>query len=312
MPQGGNANKSGNQKKKRAPAHKNSFAFQHNPKSKLTLKILNAPIDHVCRRCRDKLEWRKAYRKYKPRTQPGTCNMCKRRNVLAAYHTICTKCTVSATAKSRVLQSQQQPISSGKETSSEDASLRETKNDLTDGLQLLRVDGDGDKHRDETSEDETTCKANHNKPVTDIHRACAMCVKEPALPDVESEDGDSVPLHSANGRRLKLREQKAMERKLVKEQEQAKLVAKEKRRQEREGGKETAADDDDDSVLEGNDKAEGDIEANERADVGDDLGDEEQQEEDPFLKAVGGADRLLTGKAYQEMLLQTDSTGTAS
>uniref|UniRef100_A0A7S1G255 Uncharacterized protein n=1 Tax=Corethron hystrix TaxID=216773 RepID=A0A7S1G255_9STRA len=80
-------------KKGRPPAHQNSFAFRHNPKSKLTEKILSSPNVGCCRRCHDKIEWRKKYRKYKPLTKPGFCNRCKRRNVKAAYHTICTQCT---------------------------------------------------------------------------------------------------------------------------------------------------------------------------------------------------------------------------
>eukprot|EP00591_Stephanopyxis_turris_P006117 CAMPEP_0195521266 /NCGR_PEP_ID=MMETSP0794_2-20130614/18336_1 /TAXON_ID=515487 /ORGANISM="Stephanopyxis turris, Strain CCMP 815" /LENGTH=206 /DNA_ID=CAMNT_0040650785 /DNA_START=74 /DNA_END=694 /DNA_ORIENTATION=- len=78
--------------KGRAPAHQNSYAFHHNPKSKLTDKILSSPNVGCCKRCHEKIEWRKKYRKYKPRTQPGTCNLCKRRNVKAAYHTICSSC----------------------------------------------------------------------------------------------------------------------------------------------------------------------------------------------------------------------------
>ena len=50
-------------KKGRAPAHQNSFAFRHNPKSKKTEKILSSPNVGVCGRCRDKIEWRKRYRK---------------------------------------------------------------------------------------------------------------------------------------------------------------------------------------------------------------------------------------------------------
>ena len=50
-------------KKGRAPAHQNGFAFRHNPKSKKTEKILASPIVGVCGRCRDKIEWRKKYRK---------------------------------------------------------------------------------------------------------------------------------------------------------------------------------------------------------------------------------------------------------
>ena len=36
----------------------------------------------------------------------------------------------------------------------------------------------------------------------------------------------------------------------------------------------------------------------------DDSGDEVEEEDDPFLKAIGGADKLLTGEAYQKALLE--------
>lgn len=80
------------QSKGRVPSHQNAFAFRHNPKSKLTEKIAAMPIRGLCRRCRDKIEWRKKYRKYKPLTQPSKCNTCGKRNVNAAYHTICEGC----------------------------------------------------------------------------------------------------------------------------------------------------------------------------------------------------------------------------
>lgn len=79
--------------KGRAPAHQNRYAFRHNPKSKKTDKILSSPNVGVCKRCHEKIEWRKKYRKYKPRTQLGKCNMCQKRNIKAAYHTICGDCS---------------------------------------------------------------------------------------------------------------------------------------------------------------------------------------------------------------------------
>ncbi|RLN91376.1 hypothetical protein BBJ28_00008697 [Nothophytophthora sp. Chile5] len=59
--------------KKRAPKHQNSFAFKHNPKSKKTERIMSLPIFGLCEKCRTQIEWRKKYRKYKPLTQPATC-----------------------------------------------------------------------------------------------------------------------------------------------------------------------------------------------------------------------------------------------
>lgn len=79
-------------KKGRPPAHQNKFAWIHNPKSKKTDKILSSPIADVCKRCKEKLEWRKQYRKYKPLTQPATCNKCTQKVIRMAYHTVCGPC----------------------------------------------------------------------------------------------------------------------------------------------------------------------------------------------------------------------------
>ena len=46
-------------------------------------------------RCFDVLTWRKAYRKYKPRTRPGKCNLCAKKSVKQAYCTICRPCAKS-------------------------------------------------------------------------------------------------------------------------------------------------------------------------------------------------------------------------
>lgn len=101
-PSGGTKKK----KKGRAPAHQNTFAFRHNPKSKKTEKILASPNVGVCSKCRDKIEWRKKYRKYKPLTQPAKCNVCCSRSITAAYHTICGKCAVSEGAVCAMLEKQ--------------------------------------------------------------------------------------------------------------------------------------------------------------------------------------------------------------
>eukprot|EP00593_Proboscia_inermis_P004282 CAMPEP_0171309698 /NCGR_PEP_ID=MMETSP0816-20121228/19889_1 /TAXON_ID=420281 /ORGANISM="Proboscia inermis, Strain CCAP1064/1" /LENGTH=218 /DNA_ID=CAMNT_0011793423 /DNA_START=75 /DNA_END=731 /DNA_ORIENTATION=- len=83
----------------RKPAHQNTYAFHHNPKSKKTDKILGSANVGLCRRCTDKIEWRKKYRKYKPLSQPAVCNKCHKRTIKAAYHTICSKCAITTTKK---------------------------------------------------------------------------------------------------------------------------------------------------------------------------------------------------------------------
>ena len=90
--------------RRKGPAHQNTFAFKHNPNSKLTAKILSLPNEHVCRRCHEKIEWRKQYRKYKPRTQPGKCTCCQMKRVTAAYHTICEPCTRQSSKAKKLLE----------------------------------------------------------------------------------------------------------------------------------------------------------------------------------------------------------------
>lgn len=229
-------------KKGHAPVHQNRFAFHHNPKSKKTATILAAPIQHVCRRCHEKIEWKKQYRKYKPLTTPGKCNHCGNRNVKAAYHTICEPCTRSS----------KQSL----------ALLEEWNNRPTNDMQQIDTEEDLEQQDEETTTGGRT-----------YYRVCAMCVKEPAIRSQEDQEDNN--LQQPLGRRLRLREIKTMER-----QEERAIAAKKKK-------KKTDESDEDDLSEEDEDMSD---------------------TEDPFLQAVGGADNLLTGDAYQNMLLQKEES----
>ncbi|KAL7753830.1 hypothetical protein RI367_000762 [Sorochytrium milnesiophthora] len=78
--------------KKTGQKYKNTTAFRHNPGSKLTKKILALPVQGLCSRCFEIIEWRKKYRKYKPLTAPKKCVGCEQKTVKDAYHVICDKC----------------------------------------------------------------------------------------------------------------------------------------------------------------------------------------------------------------------------
>lgn len=266
MPQGSGASKGG--KKKGAPAHQNTFAYKHNPKSKLTDKILNSPIVHVCRRCHEKLEWRKSFRKYKPLNQPSKCNLCQKKNVKAAYHTICTACTTSKDAKEKLLTEMQQTTTT--------SAISSERGEAVEVGTIVEKKGQRDD----------------SKRISGIHRVCAVCVKEPALRD-EDDDNDDSALALETGR-MRLRDQRTLERKLAskeREKAKAKQAAKEARREARHGEVSIAPE----GNLDENNKSEAE------SDV--DLPEEAENEEDPFLKAVGGSANLLTGEAYQNMLL---------
>ena len=191
-------------KASRKPAHQNTFAFKHNPNSKLTARILASPNVHVCRRCHEKIEWRKKYRKYKPLTQPGKCNLCQLKRVTAAYHTICEPCTRNATKTRSLLddwnQSGYQPGTT-KEVETDDSKQKGEEGD--EGCDIADVE--------ESIEEEAAPPA---APQRIYRRVCAMCVKEPALPgesDDEEEDDEAGALANLD-RPLRLRERKRLER----------------------------------------------------------------------------------------------------
>ncbi|RKP21454.1 hypothetical protein ROZALSC1DRAFT_20505 [Rozella allomycis CSF55] len=80
---------------KKSQRHKNTTAFKHNRNSKLTKIILNLPVQGVCERCREIIEWRKQYRKYKPLSVPKKCSVkCEEKKVKEAYHVACLDCSI--------------------------------------------------------------------------------------------------------------------------------------------------------------------------------------------------------------------------
>ena len=285
-----NANSSNTKPKKKkghSPAHQNTFAYRHNPKSKLTAKILASPNEGLCRRCHDKIEWRKQYRKYKPLTQPATCNICKRRNIAAAYHTICNSCAKGDVAWEKMVK-----------FINENENINQSEKNDENGEQEEQEDNHNNKYQSR----EKRCSA-----------VCAMCCKQPAMEDSNSNlDIDNqieqqiAVMEQKLNRPLKLRETKAIERKVIRAHEKEKERLKEERRRAREEEEQQQQDEEE--------EAEGD---NENGTNGDDNGylgrveeedgyneDENDDDFDPFLQAIGGQDKLVTGEAYQRMILE--------
>ena len=119
-----------------------------------------------------------------------------------------------------------------------------------------------------------------------------------ALPDPEEEEDDRDYVDAMS--RLNLRQRRALERKIAKEKQEAE--EKEKGRDADENETENESGDDDEEGHQPQRPLETLSEedmAND-FDVAPDYGDDE---DDPFLKAIGGADKLLTGEAYQRKLL---------
>ena len=278
MPQRNAPGGASKKKKGRAPKHQNTFAFRHNPKSKKTDKILNSPNVGVCRRCHEKIEWRKKYRKYKPRTQPGKCNLCGQKNIKAAYHTICTDCA-------------------GSDRAIEDMERKRGASSISAAVK------DKVQTTSEMNETETAIKRARRRL-----RVCAMCAAVPALSKHSYGDGHDEDLIEEihlledkiedgvndDGKKLTLREIKSLERKI--EKLQMEMKDRRKNRENKEADNEDQNEDDD------NNEDGSDGEEAERVQIGQ-IMEEQNDEDDPFLLAVGGKDKLLVGDDYQKMLL---------
>ncbi|XP_053181424.1 uncharacterized protein C9orf85 homolog [Scomber japonicus] len=86
----------GNVSRSRQQKHQNTFAFR-NDKYGATVQVKKAKSkihDGLCQRCKDVLEWKVKYNKYKTLTQPKKCVKCFQKSVKDAYHIICKPCSI--------------------------------------------------------------------------------------------------------------------------------------------------------------------------------------------------------------------------
>ncbi|OCU01102.1 uncharacterized protein C9orf85 homolog [Xenopus laevis] len=86
----------GNVSRSRAQKHQNGTVYKNDKydSSSRTKKINTKPHDGVCQHCKDVLEWRVKFSKYKPLSQPKKCVKCLQKTVKDAYHIICKPCAL--------------------------------------------------------------------------------------------------------------------------------------------------------------------------------------------------------------------------
>eukprot|EP00262_Sarcandra_glabra_P021211 TRINITY_DN882_c0_g2_i1.p1 TRINITY_DN882_c0_g2~~TRINITY_DN882_c0_g2_i1.p1 ORF type:complete len:203 (-),score=28.91 TRINITY_DN882_c0_g2_i1:359-934(-) len=83
------------------PKHQNKIAWKPHAGHKINEtepggKLRPLPeITCVCSRCKDQIEWKRRYGKYKPLTEPAKCQKCTKRAVRQAYHNLCSGCAKS-------------------------------------------------------------------------------------------------------------------------------------------------------------------------------------------------------------------------
>lgn len=94
------------------PKHQNKFAWKPNAGVKINETEVGgrfrplSEITGVCTRCREQIDWKRRYGKYKQLTEPAKCQGCSKRAVRQAYHNLCNGCAkeqgVCAKCRSRV------------------------------------------------------------------------------------------------------------------------------------------------------------------------------------------------------------------
>lgn len=84
----------GSTNRTRPQKHQNKSAFKNtlHDTSKKTKLLNNLEITGVCERCKEIIEWKIKYKKYKPLTAPKKCADCDQKNIKHAYHILCRNC----------------------------------------------------------------------------------------------------------------------------------------------------------------------------------------------------------------------------
>ncbi|RIB00691.1 hypothetical protein C2G38_1993999 [Gigaspora rosea] len=79
-------------KKKGTQKYQNFYAFRANKNSKKTKLINLLPINSVYKRCKNIIEWRKKFKRYKLLKTPKRCVCYEEKTIKEAYHILCNKC----------------------------------------------------------------------------------------------------------------------------------------------------------------------------------------------------------------------------
>ncbi|KAJ7971107.1 Small acidic-like protein [Quillaja saponaria] len=85
-------------KRQGPPKHQNKFAWKPNAGVKINETEVGgrfrplSEVTGVCHRCKEQIEWKRRYGKYKSLTEPAKCQSCSKRAVRQAYHNLCHGC----------------------------------------------------------------------------------------------------------------------------------------------------------------------------------------------------------------------------
>jgi len=149
--QRGNISRTRNQKYQNKSAFKNDL---HDTSDK-TKMIKSLSPEGLCKRCKEIIEWKIKYKKYKPLSKPATCVRCKGKTVKRAYYIVCQPCAEAAQVCAKCNMKKDielVPSQSNAEKSKKDAELQFELKQLTERqrrsyLRHVEKGGDGELPR---------------------------------------------------------------------------------------------------------------------------------------------------------------------
>ena len=80
--------------KKKHQRHRNTKAFKVRDKIEHGKLVKSTPINNLCIKCVEIIEWKLKYGKYRKLSVPQKCLKCKLKRVVINYRTICNPCAV--------------------------------------------------------------------------------------------------------------------------------------------------------------------------------------------------------------------------
>ncbi|CAH8651344.1 unnamed protein product [Heterobilharzia americana] len=85
----------GNTQRTRPQKYRNTKAFKNNlhDTSKEVKQLSDVPLDLLCPRCVEIIQWRVKFKKYHQLTNPKACVKCNEKTVKQAYHIVCKPCS---------------------------------------------------------------------------------------------------------------------------------------------------------------------------------------------------------------------------
>ncbi|XP_072520877.1 uncharacterized protein C9orf85 homolog [Salminus brasiliensis] len=139
----------------RGQKYQNAIAFR-NDKYGATpqVKKANAKVhDGLCQRCKDILEWKVKYNKYKFLTQPRKCVKCLQKTVKDAYHIMCKPCALRLELCAKCGKNEEAVIPLDKKEE-EDEEVKEEANQKRQGNRRKKRDPQGADEDDDDFDDE--------------------------------------------------------------------------------------------------------------------------------------------------------------